>query len=235
MTAAAARSTLREYLEALLIAGLFLGFTNTFLVKTFFIPSGSMEDTLLVGDHLFVNRFVFGAAPSALERALLPERAPRRGDIVIFRSPERPTVDLVKRLVGLPGDTLRIVDKQLYVNGERMADGGYVVHKDPHTYPNRPFLDDQRRLRDNFGPVTVPAGHYFCMGDNRDLSYDSRFWGPVPSRYLKGRAFVIYWSYGGGTSDGTWRGWRDKLAGLARTAAGFLTRTRWSRTLHLPS
>jgi signal peptidase I len=73
------------------------------------------------------------------------------------------------------------------------------------------------------------------MGDNRDLSYDSRFWGPVPSRYLKGRAFVIYWSYGGGTSDGTWRGWRDKLAGLARTAAGFLTRTRWSRTLHLPS
>lgn len=234
MTEAPARSTAREYLEALLIAGLFLGFTNTFLVKTFFIPSGSMEDTLLVGDHLFVNRLIFGAAPTALERALLPERAPRRGDIVIFRSPERPTIDLVKRLVGLPGDTLRILDKQLYVNGVKVDDADYVVHKDPNLYKNVPFLDEQRRLRDNFGPVTVPPGQYFCMGDNRDLSYDSRFWGPVPARYLKGRAFLIYWSFGGGTSDGTWRGWQAKLADLARTAAGFLTRTRWSRTLHLP-
>jgi len=234
MPEAPARSTLREYLEALLIAGLFLGFTNTFLIKTFFIPSGSMEDTLLVGDHLFVNRIIFGAAPSALERKLLPERAPRRGDIVVFRSPEHPTVDLVKRLVGLPGDTLRVLDKQLYVNGVKVDDGDYVVHKDPNVYKNVPFLDDQRRLRDNFGPVTVPPGQYFCMGDNRDLSYDSRFWGPVPQRYLKGRAFLIYWSFGGGTSDGTWRGWQEKFADLARTAAGFFTRTRWQRTLHLP-
>lgn len=234
MSAAPARSTFREYLEALLIAGLFLGFTNTFLIKTFFIPSGSMEDTLLIGDHLFVNRFIFGAAPSALERALLPERSPRRGDIVIFRSPERPTIDLVKRLVGLPGDTLRIVNKQLYVNGKPVDDSDYVLHKDPEVYQNTPMLDDQHRLRDNFGPVTVPPGNYFCMGDNRDLSYDSRFWGPVPERYLKGRAFVIYWSFGGGTSDGTWRGWGAKLAELARTAAGFVTETRWARTLHLP-
>ena len=230
----AQRSTFREYLEALLIAGLFLGFTNTFVIKTFFIPSGSMEDTLLVGDHLFVNRYIFGEAPTALERAVLPERSPRRGDIVVFRSPERPTIDLVKRLIGLPGDTLRVVDKQLYVNGEKVDDADYVVHKDPHVYPNVPYLEDGKRLRDNFGPFTVPQGTYFCMGDNRDLSYDSRYWGTVPEKFLKGRAFLIYWSYGGHTSDGTWRGWRDKLVDLARTVVGFLGRTRWSRTFHLP-
>jgi len=234
VTAVPRHSTLREYLEALLIAALFLGFTNTFVVKTFFIPSGSMEETLLVGDHLFVNRYIFGAAASGLERALLPLRAPRRGDIVIFRSPERPTVDLVKRLVGLPGDRLQSIDKTLYLNGERLAQGAYTWHKDARVFPDRPFLEDQRRRRDNWGPLTVPAGHYFCMGDNRDHSYDSRYWGPVPARYLKGRAFVIYWSYGGGTSDGSWRGVGARLRELGATALGFVTKTRWSRTLHLP-
>jgi signal peptidase I len=232
---AAPRSTLREYLEALLIAGLFLGFTNTFVVKTFFIPSGSMEETLLVGDHLFVNRFIYGPAPSSLENALLPRREPRRGDIVIFRSPERPTVDLVKRLVGLPGDTLRMVDKELYVNGKRVEDDRYVVHQDSIVFRSQPGFGDPQSRRDNFGPLVVPAGHYFCMGDNRDRSYDSRYWGAVPAKYVKGRAFVIYWSYGGGTSDGNWPGWSAKLRELGRTIAGFPTKTRWSRTFHLPS
>jgi signal peptidase I len=232
--AAAQRSTPREYLEALLIAALFLLFTNTFVIKTFFIPSGSMENTLLVGDHLFVNRFIFGPAGSGLERTLLPLREPRRGDIVIFRSPERPTVDLVKRLIGLPGDTLQLINKQLYVNGQQVTEDVYVEHKDSRTFPNRAYLSEQMRLRDNFGPVTVPEGRYFCMGDNRDFSYDSRFWGTVPAEYLKGRAFVIYWSFGGGTSDGTWRGAGSKLKEIVNTVVGFPTKTRWSRTLHLP-
>src|SRR6187200_2495225 len=133
------RSTAREYIEALLIAAVFLLFTNTFVIKTFFIPSGSMEDTLLVGDHLFVNRFIFGPG-SALEKKLLPLRTPRRGDIVIFRSPERPTVDLVKRLIGLPGDTLQLVNKELFVNGQRVVDSAYVVHKDARVFPNRSYL-----------------------------------------------------------------------------------------------
>jgi signal peptidase I len=227
-------STFREYLEAIVIAVLFLGFTNTFVIKTFFIPSGSMEDTLLVGDHLFVNRFIYGGAPTALERTLLPLREPRRGDIVIFRSPERPTVDLVKRLIGLPGDTVQVVDKRLYVNGDLVPDGAYAMHKDPHVYPDSPELDPQRRIRDNFGPIHVPEGEYFCMGDNRDHSYDSRYWGGVPRKYLKGRAFLIYWSYGGGTSDGSWHGLGAKLSELGRTALGFVTQTRWLRTLHLP-
>ena len=227
-------STAREYLEALLIAALFLGFTNTFVVKTFFIPSGSMEDTLLIGDHLFVNRYIFGAAVSPIERTLLPERAPRRGDIVVFRSPERPTIDLVKRLVGLPGDTLQMVDQKLYVNGKPVDDALYVQHKDTRTFEGIPDLEEKRRQRDNFGPITVPAGEYFCMGDNRDHSYDSRYWGSVPQRYLKGRAFLVYWSYGGGTSDGSWRGTGAKLRELGATAIGFIGKTRWSRTLHLP-
>ncbi len=228
------RSTAREYLEALLIAAVFLLFTNTFVIKTFFIPSGSMEDTLLVGDHLFVNRFIFGATLGDLEQKLLPLRAPRRGDIVVFRSPERPNIDLVKRLIGLPGDTIQVVNKQLFVNGKKVEDDGYVVHKDSRTFLNRPYMSEQQRLRDNFGPVTVPAASYFCMGDNRDLSYDSRFWGTVPAHYLKGRAFLIYWSFGGGTSDGTWRGAGAKLRELANTALGFLTKTRWTRSFHLP-
>ncbi len=227
--AAAPRSTFREYLEALLIAGLFLGFTNTFVVKTFFIPSGSMEETLLVGDHLFVNRFVYGAAPTALERAILPERTPRRGDIVIFRSPKDVRQDLVKRLIGLPGDVVRIVDKRLYLNGRPVVDDSYTKHTDSHVSPA--FTGGPR---DNFGPFTVPPGHYFCMGDNRDQSYDSRYWGPVPQKLLKGRAFLIYWSFGGGTSDGTWPGWRKKLGELGRTLVGFPTKTRWSRTFQLP-
>jgi signal peptidase I len=227
-------STAREYLEAIVIAVLFLGFTNTFVIKTFFIPSGSMEETLLVGDHLFVNRFVYGSAPSAVERALLPLRAPRRGDIVIFRSPKQPTVDLVKRLVGLPGDTIQLVEKRLYVNGRLVDDSSYAVHKDPATYPDRPGVERDRRVRDQFGPVRVPEGHYFCLGDNRDESFDSRYWGPVPARFLKGRAFLIYWSNGGPTSDGKWRGWGATLRQLGATIVGFPTKTRWSRTLHLP-
>jgi signal peptidase I len=232
---AADRSTAREYLEALLIAAVFLLFTNTFVVKTFFIPSGSMEDTLLVGDHLFVNRFIFGPTMGKLEQAVLPLREPRRGDIVIFRSPERPNIDLVKRLIGLPGDTIQVVNKQLFVNGKKVEDADYVEHKDPRTFLNRPYMSEQQRLRDNFGPVTVPSESYFCMGDNRDMSYDSRFWGTVPAHYIKGRAFLIYWSFGGGTSDGTWRGAGAKLRELANTAVGFLTKTRWTRSFHLPS
>ena len=231
----APRSTAREYLEALLIAAVFLLFTNTFVIKTFFIPSGSMEDTLLVGDHLFVNRFIFGPTMGKVEQAILPLRVPRRGDIVVFRSPERPHIDLVKRLIGLPGDTIQVVDKQLFVNGKKVVDDAYVEHKDPRIFQNRPYMSEQQRLRDNFGPVTVPAASYFCMGDNRDLSYDSRFWGVVPEHYIKGRAFLIYWSFGGGTSDGTWRGAGAKLRELANTALGFLTKTRWTRSFHLPS
>lgn len=215
-------SVFREYLEALIVAAVFLGFTNTFVLKTFYIPSSSMEETLLIGDHLFVNRFVFGPQ-TALERAVFPGRPVRRGDIVIFRSPETPELDLVKRCVGLAGDTIEVVDKELYVNGQRVNDATYTQHVDP--------LEDRRR--DTFGPIEVPPEHLFCMGDNRDRSYDSRYFGPVPLAHVKGRAAVVYWSYGGETPDGTWRGWGPRIRQLFSTVVGFVSKTRWGRTLEM--
>jgi signal peptidase I len=225
-------STVREYLEALLIALIFLGFTNTFLVKTFYIPSASMEDTLLIGDHLFVNKFIYGQPPAGPLARLLPHRAVDRGDVVVFRSVERPQ-DMVKRCIGRPGDTVRIVDKDLYLDGEWVDDAAYTLHRDAKVFANRADVSPARRVRDNFGPYEVQPGGYFCMGDNRDQSYDSRYWGLVPNHYVKGRALVIYWSYAGETPDGEWHGWGRKLAQVARTALGFFTNTRWSRTFHL--
>lgn len=226
-------STAREYLEALLIAGVFLGFANTFVVKTFYIPSASMEDTLLIGDHLFVNRFIYGEGATGLERSLLPSREVRRGDIVIFRSPEEPEVDMVKRCIGLPGDTVEIVDKDLFINGRWVDDSDYTVHRDRQVFAERPGTPPDYVRRDNFGAFTVPPGQYFCMGDNRDHSWDSRFWGTVPRHYVKGRALLIYWSFGGETPDGTWRGWGTRLRQLGNTLVNFVTETRWSRTFHL--
>src|SRR5436190_7400203 len=178
----------REYLEALLVAGLFLGFTNTFVLKTFYIPSGSMEDTLLVGDHLIVNRYIFG--PEGALAHVLPGRSPHRGDVVVFRSPEDPGIDLVKRLIGLPGDHIEMKQKQLFVNDHPVTDDGYAIHRDPRVGDERNAFNYQLYRRDNFGPITVPEGHYFCLGDNRDQSYDSRYWGSVPAHYIKGRAFL---------------------------------------------
>jgi len=227
------RSIFREYAEAGLIALVFLGFANTFVLQTFYIPSGSMEDTLLIGDHLFVNRFVYGPSRTAAEAKLLPGRAVRRGDIVIFRSPEPPHLDLVKRCVGLPGDEIDVIDKQLYINGKAVPDASYAVHKQRDLYPDTPGWDPRGRTRDQFGPRVVPAGHFFCMGDNRDNSHDSRFWGPLPAHLVKGRAFVIYWSFGGGTSDGQFHGAGDTLLRIGRTIVYFFPKTRWERTFRL--
>jgi signal peptidase I len=226
------RSIAREYLEALIIAAIFLRFTNTWVLQTFYIPSGSMEETLLIGDHLFVNRFVYGPAATDAERRLLPLREPQRGEVVIFRSPENPALDLVKRCIGRPGDTIKEVDKHLYINGKAVDDSKYAIHRDPIVYSDLSAVEQGRR-RDNFGPEQVPPGHYFCMGDNRDQSYDSRFWGTLPGHLLKGRALFIYWSNGGETSDGQWRGTGDQVRQIAKTAAGFFSNTRWQRTFRL--
>jgi signal peptidase I len=191
-----------------------------------------MEDTLLIGDHLVVNRYIYGPASTRLERALLPAREPRRGDIVVFRSVERPSDDLVKRLVGLPGDVIEVRAKQLFVNGRPVADS-YVIHKDPLVGGLDSF-SPKRTQRDQYGPYTVPEDHFFVMGDNRDESYDSRFWGPLPRTYVKGRASVIYWSFGGEAPPAQFQSWGHQLRHLGRTALGFFTETRWRRTFRLP-
>ncbi|MFP5287326.1 MAG: signal peptidase I [Thermoanaerobaculia bacterium] len=213
------RSVFREYFEAILIAAIFLRFTNVFVVQTFYLPSGSMEDTLLIGDHLFVNRFIYGPAATELERQLLPLREVERGDIVIFRSKTDKGMDIVKRAIGVPGDTVQIERGDLYLNGKDVADESYAVHK----RPDPPFAP-----RDWFGPVTVPERRYFFMGDNRDESLDSRFWGFLPDHLVKGRALFIYWSNGNQPPEGT-----NPIAGLLRTAVGFFSNTRWERTFRL--
>lgn len=181
-----------EAFEALCVALIFGLFVRTWLFQAFRIPSESMAENLLVGDHILVNKFIYGPVRWDWERAVLPLRPVEFGDIAVFRSPEEPDRDFIKRCVGLPGDELRIVDKALSRNGVVLDETGYVQHLDPKVIPNSPFALE--RDRDQFGPYHVPAGRYFCLGDNRDQSNDSRFWGPVPADHFRGRAWLIYWS-----------------------------------------
>jgi signal peptidase I len=233
MTRRYRRSDLRIYLEALLIAVIFATFARTFVVQAFKIPSGSMEPNLLVGDHILVNKFVYGPVTGPFEDVVLPRRDVGRGDVVVFRFPEDPSRDFIKRCVGLPGDEIRIVDKVLHVNGRPVDDAGYAAHTDETVYPDSRFLIPHYRRRDNFGPEIVSAGHYFCLGDNRDHSNDSRFWGPVPARYVKGRALLVYWSFDASGDSAGWSGVQDRIERLSTVMLGFFDRTRWERSFRI--
>ena len=200
---AKAKSTFREYAEALAVAFVLALFIRTFIVQAFKIPSGSMLPTLQIGDHILVNKFRYGIRLPLLGERVVKFADPRRGDIIVFVYPVDPHKDFIKRVIGEPGDTVEIRHKQIYVNDQKIDD------------PYGHFVDgpgDQSRLmpRDNYGPVTVPPDKVFVMGDNRDRSYDSRFWGFVPLDDVKGKAFVIYWSWDG---EDRWVRW-ERLGGL---------------------
>ena len=173
-----ALSPFREYAEVVLVAVVFALFVRTFLVQAFVVPTPSMENTVLVGDHLVVNKFIF--APHRWGR-FLPYRDLRRGDVFVFKFPEDPQRDFIKRAVALPGDILEIRDKVLFVNGERQADPR-AIHAESRIWPDDRELPDALRRRDQLAPTRIAAGSFFAMGDNRDSSYDSRFWGPCPRR-----------------------------------------------------
>jgi signal peptidase I len=187
------KSTAREYLEAFLTAVILALFVRTCVVQAFKIPTGSMENNLLIGDHLLVNKFVFGPTSAGAERALLPVRDIRRGDIVVFKYPDEPQRDFIKRVIGLPGDTLELRAKKVHVNGTPL-DEPYIHFLTPASEGSEITSLD---VREQYGPVTVPANQYFVMGDNRDNSQDSRYWGFLPRDYVKGKALMIYWSYEG--------------------------------------
>jgi signal peptidase I len=227
------KSLLREYFEALLIAVVFATFARTYVIQAFKIPTGSMEENLLVGDHILVNKFVFGRVRSKIERFLLPYHELRRGDVVVFKFPKDPTRDFIKRCIGLPGDEIEIVDKEIFVNGLKVDDSTYTYRTDPRTYPRSVFLHEGYRDRDNLSPVKIPADQYFFMGDNRDNSNDSRFWGPVPAEYIKGRAYIIYWSFEAEGSSVDWPGYLGKARQLGDVLAKFFTHTRWERTFRV--
>jgi signal peptidase I len=228
-------SSSREWYESLLVAGIFVLFVRTFVVQTYQVPTGSMEKTILVGDHLLVNKFAYAPRAAALEK-LLPYRDVHRGDIVVFKKPGddvNPGNVLVKRAVAGAGDTVQLQDKKLFVDG-KPADGPYVQHIYPDLYrKGDPQSSEMGLLRDQFGPFSVPPGHLFGMGDNRDNSLDSRFWGPIPRANVFGRPFLIYWSYEAEPNSHIWRGALAKIRQLAGVAIHFFSRTRWDRMFTL--
>jgi len=182
------KSKLREYIEAILLAIVIAFFIRTFVIQAYKIPSGSMKPTLLIGDHILVSKFNYGIKLPLIRSTLIPFGTPMRGDIIVFIYPEDRSKDFIKRLVGLPGDTIEIRNKNILLNGLSWNDT-HGVHVDSLIIPG------SVQPRDNFGPVTVPEGSLFVMGDNRDESYDSRFWGFVPMKDVLGKALVIYWSW----------------------------------------
>lgn len=222
------KSTAREYLEAIVIAVILALFVRTWVVQAFTIPTGSMEHNLLVGDYLLVNKFVFGPVLSDTEQAVLPKTDVARGDIVVFKFPLDPERDFIKRIIGLPGETLEVRDKQVYIEGVAL-DEPYLPEHERRLRPGEQLVGG----RDNHGPISIPDGHYFAMGDNRNDSEDSRFWGPLPVDHIKGKATVIYWSYDAGPpvvipQPGLGAAVRRAASG----AVSFFARTRWDRMLH---
>ncbi|MCU0303245.1 MAG: signal peptidase I [Thermoanaerobaculales bacterium] len=226
------KTVFREYYEAILVAFILALFVRTFVFENFKIPSRSMEDGLLVGDHLVVNKFLFSEHFDSPLHALLPYQEPERGDVVVFKYPVEPRRDFIKRCVAVAGDTVEVRDKELFVNGE-LQNEPYVVHKSDAIIPNQPSVRPSVRPRDNFGPFLVPPGTIFCMGDNRDNSSDSRFWGPVPVENIKGRALLIYWSFDSAPSDGEWHSFGHRFTQLADVFVNFFTKTRWERQFRL--
>ncbi|MCL1980235.1 MAG: signal peptidase I [Proteobacteria bacterium] len=182
------KSVIRENIEAIIIALLLALFIRTFIIQAFKIPSGSMLPTLQIGDHLLVNKFIYGIKMPFTGTTLIPISDPQPNDIVVFEFPKDPDLDYIKRVIAVAGDIVEIRDKKIFINGKPFEDL-HGVFKDPTIHPAA--LDP----RDNFGPVTVPANKIFAMGDNRDNSFDGRFWGFVDLKAIRGKAWIIYWSW----------------------------------------
>jgi len=214
------KALLRDYAETILICVIFVIFSRAFVFQQSKIPSGSMMDTLLVGDYIMVNRFVFASRSFGWESKLLPMRDLRRGDIVVFKQPQTPEIDYIKRVVGLPGDVVELRGgRQLYVNGDPI-DEPYV---EPEYLP----------LSKSIGPTRVPLDHYFMMGDHRDQSSDSRVWGPVHQSLIKGRALLIWYSFDEQRGAQSFPNLSQRLKAWGYKARHFFTGTRWSRCFSL--
>jgi signal peptidase I len=225
------KSTAREYFESIVIAVILALFVRTWVFQAFKIPTGSMEQNLLIGDHLVVNKFLFAPTATGLERALLPVADIKRGDVVVFKYPEEPERDFVKRVIGLPGETLEVREKRVYINGQRI-DEPYVFYLEPPGQMTGQHEATAYDLRERYGPVVIPPDSYFMMGDNRDNSQDGRYWGFLPRSYVKGKALMVYWSFESGREDYRDDGLGATIERLASVVVHFFTRTRWDRLLH---
>lgn len=242
-------TTLSEYLESLLVTVILALFGTTFIVQAFKIPSGSMENTLMVGDHVLVDKFIFGGHGAWYEK-ILPYRPIKRGDIIVFKYPYADHQHFVKRVIALPGDHVKIVEQQVYVNGKLLSEP-YVLHDpaamfDPFNYAFPPANDAMipatvlpewaaAMHRYVHGEeLIVPDGKYFAMGDNRDRSSDSRYWGFVDRRAIMGRPFLIYWSVDATSADyASGTTFLSRLMEVLRGIEHLPQRTRWDRMLRL--
>lgn len=182
------KSKTKEYIESIIIAIVIALFIRTFIICAYKIPSRSMVPTLLVGDHILVNKFIYGVKIPLLRTIMIPGREPKRGEIVVFIYPHDRSKDFIKRVIGVAGDKIEIRNKKIFINDKEYSDP-YGTYSDSMIYPA------SLQPRDNFGPVTVPPKSIFVMGDNRDESLDSRFWGFVNLKDVEGKAFIIYWSW----------------------------------------
>jgi signal peptidase I len=199
------KSKFVEYAEAIIIAIVIALFIRTFIVQAFKIPSGSMKPTLLIGDHILVNKFIYGVKIPFVRKTMISIGEPKRGDVIVFIYPEDRSKDFIKRVIGVGGDTIEIRNKKIYLNG--------LPYQDAHgVYVDDFILPGSIQPRDNFGPFTVPKDTVFAMGDNRDQSYDSRFWGVVERKDVLGKAFMLYWSWNGENRSVRW----DRLGNLVR-------------------
>jgi signal peptidase I len=223
------RSSLRLNFEAICQAVILALFCRTFVAEAYKIPTASMDPTLFIGDHLVVNKMIFTRSLEAL--GIIPTRGIQRGDIVVFKSVEEPDKNVVKRVIGLPGESVRIDKKQVYINGEPLPEPYAVFNKPAGSNGYDAFANFRG---DNMVEMTVPDDNYFVMGDNRDNSYDSRFWGTLPGKMIRGRANVVYWSYDATTEEYLETNFIERIKDLGSVAIHFFTRTRWDRTFYLP-
>jgi signal peptidase I len=245
------KGIIRDYFETIVICVIFVVGARAFVFQQSKIPTGSMIPTLLIGDYIVVNKFIYAPCATSIEKALLPVRDVQRGDIVVFKYPDEPEKDYIKRIIGLPGEVIEVRDKTVHVNG-RPLDEPYKVHETELSQ------DDWNRVKEgeslgqgsaappsrnvprfridehfNFGPFMVPENSYFAMGDNRDNSKDSRSWGPVPRDNIKGRAFVIFWSFTGEELDYTKTGVVERTKSVLNKILHFVTKSRYRRVFRL--
>jgi signal peptidase I len=222
------KGAFREWIESLLFTIIFVLVFTSYVAQATQVPTESMKPTILVGDHFFLDKVTFPANYPAAIRRFLPRRSIERLDIIAFKSPTDGNIPFVKRVIGLPGETVEIRDKAVYVNGTKLNEP-YKIHVDSATYSSDPWTPEELKVRDNYGPSIVPPDNYFVMGDNRDNSNDSRYWGFVKQDEVIGKPLFVYWSYESDPyvpGDKTLREW---LNDYLLVAVHFFDRTRWFR------
>ena len=256
------KSQVREYFESIVITAIIALFATTFVVQAFKIPTGSMESNLLIGDHLLVNKFVYSRTTGIFSK-ILPYREPQYGDVIVFKYPQNPEIAYVKRLIGMPGDKIEVKGHTVFVNDRPLDEkyhtqhinaGSIYDHFGPEYVPKKgdsievmnsevkvngetldaEMVETYPEHTERYGePYIVPQDHYYAMGDNRDNSMDSRYWGAVPRDYFLGKALVIYWSFETPRDEYLQTGIFDRIKQLGDVIINFFSKTRWKRTLKI--